>query len=70
MYAKDAKEPASTYTVDFSGEEKKIVIKMADGSSKSVDYVADGCEVESQELEATSGAVTEAANEADVQPAE
>jgi hypothetical protein len=59
IFAKDATAPSTTYVVEFSGDTKNIVMTKADGSKSEVEYVADGCDLEAQELEDTSGVPVE-----------
>ena len=59
IFAKDATTPSTTFVVEFSGDTKNIVMTKADGSKSEVEYVADGCDLEAQEVEDTSGVPVE-----------
>ena len=66
IFAKDATVATATFTIDFSGDTKSVVITNKDGSTKEVDYVADGCAMEKDEADGSEGAATEASSAAAV----
>lgn len=67
VFAKDAQEASATYVVSFSGAAKTVKFTYADGTTKEVEYVADGCALEAQEAEEKATDVVEASSAAAVE---
>ena len=66
IFTKDATAASASFTIDFSGDTKNVVITYKDGTSKNVDYVAEGCEIEDRDVDSIAGAATEASSAAAV----
>ena len=66
IFTKDATAASASFTIDFSGDTKNVVITYKDGTSKNVDYVAEGCAIEDRDVDNVAGAATEAASAAAV----
>lgn len=62
VFAKDATEPTVTFTIDFSDEGKSI--RFSD--DKEIEYIADGCEFDSDSVDDDHAAVEEKQSAADV----
>lgn len=62
VYGKDQTEPATSFTIDFAADGNSISFV----GGKEVDYVADGCEIDVESVEADSTAVSDKDSSADV----
>jgi hypothetical protein len=66
IFAKDGTAASATFTIDFSSDTKTVVITAIDGSTKEVDYVAEGCAMERDEADGSEGAETDESSAAAV----
>jgi hypothetical protein len=66
IFAKDATQASATFVVDFSSDTKTVKLTKADGTVSEAEYVADGCDFDSQEIEEKAGLPSEKTNAKDV----
>ncbi|MCX6109683.1 MAG: hypothetical protein NTZ90_08795 [Proteobacteria bacterium] len=66
IFTKDATTASASFTIDFSGDADNVVITYKDGTSKNVDFVAEGCAIEDHDVDNIAGATTEATSAAAV----
>lgn len=66
IYPKDATSPSATFIVDFAGESKTLRMTKADGTVVETDYVADGCDMDGQEIDESAGNSADKSNALDV----